>query len=271
MRGQWIVLIACWWSLFACDNNNNAPAVGAPAPMVTTNDSGKSNFFQEKERTGQPAAFLPLLDSSYYKNRDSFTTAFQQHYQLSNNTLLHRQVTSLYGAVDSVFWLCFGQETNSSNCNYPLKELHFIFNHKGQLLYQKQVHSAQFLENAIDSTPIYLAVEHNCEGEGQHQAYILQEGQLVNVLNVLFENMPLTFDVKEDSSVFQGGALQASLKDLNQDGHPDLVLQGKEVQLISPSGGRFSVNRPYRRDRVSYHFLYEPAKEVFVFAPTSSH
>lgn len=271
MRGHWMVFLGCLWSLLACNNDNNTAVVATPTSKATPNNHGGSNFFQEKEKTGKATAFLPLLDSSYYKNRDSFATAFKQYYQLGTANLLDRQVTSLYGAVDSIFWLRFSSPQAPSTCSYPAQEQHFIFNHKGQLLHKKQVYSAQFLENAIDSTPVYLTVEHHCEGEGQHQAYILQEGQLVNVLNVLFDNMPLTFDVKEDSSVFQGGVLQASLADVNQDGYPDLVLQGKKVELYSPSGKHYSVQRPYKRTAVHYHFLYEPAKEIFVFDATAPH
>lgn len=266
---QWIgvaVVLCLLWSCTA-----ETPETTSSSSKVLSVDSTlEVTFFQENGVGAAPtSAFLPLLDSSYYTNRDSFVVAFRQMYALpSQSQLLAHQKTTLYGATDSLFWLRFDQVEVNSTCPQPLKEHHFIFDNQGQLLYRKQVHSAQFLVNAIDSMPIYLTIEHDCEGEGYHHAYILQEGDFLEVLNVFFENMPMTFDAKEDSSVFQAaGALEPLSKDVNGDGYPDLVLQGKRVQLYSKSGKRFTVQRPYRRDRIAYYFLYEPAKENFIFDP----
>lgn len=273
MNRQWIVFGGFLLGIWSCKESTTAPDLLSPTKITIVDSSLKTNFFQENEgNSTDKLAFLPLLDSSYYTSRDSFANAFKKHYQVPNtSSLLGLQVSHLYGAADSIFWLRFNNNTQASNCAYPLKEQHFIFDHHGKLLYQNYVHSAHFLDNAIDSTPIYLTIEHTCEGEGRHHAYILQEEQLVDVLNVFFENMPITFDCKEDSSVFQAaGALKPLLTDVNKDGHNDLLLQGKRLQLYGNSGKRFSIQRPYRRDLVQYYFLYEPTKEIFIYAPSFS-
>jgi hypothetical protein len=270
MTKQWISVIGCLLVCWACGVPDTEKEQTATAVPRAQDSVRAANFFREAASSSkQQLAFLPLLDSSYYYNKDSFVLAFQQHYQLpATATLLEIQHSRLYGAVDTIFWLRFGNSFMDSSCQQPLQEQHFILNHQGQLLEQKLVHSGQLLDNAIDSTPIFLTVEHNCEGEGYHHAYVVQEGKLVDILNVFFDNMPLTFDNKADSSVFQaGGALQAQLQDVNKDGQPDLLLKGKKLQLYSRSGKRFSTRYPYRRDPICYYFLYEPAKELFIFEP----
>ncbi len=268
MKCYWISIISLLSLLCACETA--APeSTKPPTTGSATKGNADVNFFQQKATGIEKYRFRPLLDSSYYLQRDSFVMALQQHYGIpSEHDLLERQVKQLYGARDSVFWLRFSNRKTVPDCPHPLQEQHFIFDHKGQLLYQNYVHSAQFLDNAIDSLPVYLTVEHNCEGEGQHHAYVVQQGQLLDVLNVLFENTPQTVDAKEDSSVFQGGKLLPVVIDANEDGYADLVLQGKRLKLYSRSGKRFSVQRPYHREQITYYFLYQPAKEVFVFAPT---
>lgn len=273
MTKQWISIVSCLLVCGACGVSVSEEVPPAPAIQIAQDSIGTANFFREAGTSNmQQLAFLPLLDSSYYYNKDSFTFAFRQHYQLpSTAALLEMQHHHLYGAIDSIFWLRFAHSSSETTCQQPLLEQHFILDHQGQLLEQKIVYSGQFLDHAIDSMPIFITVEHNCEGEGYHHAYVIQEGKLVDVLNVFFENMPLTFDAKADSSVFQaGGALQPQLRDVNGDGHPDLLLQGKKLQLYSRSGKRFGIRYPYRRDPLCYYFLYEPAKELFIFEPNFS-
>ncbi|MGH1335851.1 MAG: hypothetical protein ACRBFS_06955 [Aureispira sp.] len=270
MKRQWISIIGFLLGLGACGETGTTVSTTTPSALVVKDSTLAVDFFQNNGANSlEQTAFLPLLDSSYYTNKDSFIGAFKAQYQVPGHyILLDVESTPLYGAIDSIFCVRFDQRLSTASCQHPLKEQHFIFDRVGQLLYKKEVHSAQFLPHAIDSTPVYLTIEHNCEGEGQHYAYVLQEGQLVNVLNVFFENMPMTFDAKEDSSVFQAaGALEPFLEDCNKDGYLDLALKGKRVQLYSRSGKRFSVQRPYRRDPVQYYFLYEPAKEIFIFDP----
>ncbi|MFK7798718.1 MAG: hypothetical protein AB8E82_14810 [Aureispira sp.] len=270
MTKQWISIIGCLFVCWACGVSEEKEQT-ATTIQIVQDSIGSANFFREAGITvKQQLPFSPLLDSSYYYNKDSFALAFQQHYQLpSNTTLLEMQHRHLYGAIDTIFWLRFVHSPSDTTCQQPLLEQHFILDHQGQLLEQKMVYSGHFLDNAIDSIPIFITVEHNCEGEGYHHAYIVQEGKLVDILNVFFDNMPLTFDAKADSCVFQaGGALQPQLRDVNQDGYPDLLLQGKKLQLYSRSGKRFSIRYPYRRDPLCYYFLYEPAKELFIFEPS---
>ena len=270
MIKQWIYILVCLCIGWACGGADREEEQTHRAVQLIQDSVEAANFFREAGiNHKQTAAFLPLLDSSYYYNKDSFTLTFQQHYQLSSaTTLLEMQPHHLYGAMDSIFWLRFGYSSSDTSCQQPLQEQHFILDHEGKLLEQKMVHSGQFLDNAIDSMPIFITVEHNCEGEGYHHVYVVQEGKLVDVLNVFFDNMPLTFDNKADSSVFQaGGVLQPHLQDVNQDGHPDLLLKGKKLQLYSRSGKRFSVRYPYQRVPICYFFLYEPAKELFIFEP----
>jgi hypothetical protein len=265
MKYYWIFLLGMGY--WAC--TSTAPDAKEQTVVQPLVDSTIAvDFFQDKATAGQRVAFLPLLDSSYYTQRDSFVQVFRRHYQVpAAHALLGLQTTRLYGAPDSLFWLRFGNSQPAPDCSHPMLEQHFIFDHKGRLLYQNYVQHGQFLANAIDSTPIYVTVEHGCAGTGRHYAYVWQAGQLLDVLNPLFENTPITFDAQEDSSVFQGGALLPFVKDANGDGAADLVLKGVRLDLYSRSGKRFGVRRPYRRKRVAYYFLYQPAKEIFVFAP----
>ena len=261
----WVIGIAMvLWGLWGCQSNAPEPAPAVRPPVIDP-ITVPEDFFEG----GNPSSkvFLPLLDTAFDGQSDQLAQALRDQYNLpAAAALLRVERHRLYGLPDSVIWIEMGTNApGDSTCPYPISRHQLLFDHQAQLIHQSTAVFAEFLPYALDSLPLYIEAGTACQAEGQHQVLRYHNGALIDLLNPLLNNTPLTYDIHPDSSLMEQGRLQPRLEDLNQDGYLDLVLEGKKALLYSPAGNRYSPQRPYRRIPLRYHFLYDPAKEYFVY------
>ena len=231
----------------------------------------QTNIFQDpfEEKQGvQQLVFPYVLDSTFYKHPDSFLLALGDYYQqeaLAQTTITAFEQQTLQGFPDSVWFVnCQSTVATNDSCAFPMFHTQYIFNHKGNLIHKGKAVHAQFLPMMEDSICLYMTVDHDCEGNGQHHFYAYEHGQLIDIFNVLMNQTPKTYDANPEGGMFQKNQLNLIVQDIDQDGHQDIMLKGKWLVLESPKGKKYTPSYPFKRNPINYTFLYKPAKEYFL-------
>ena len=90
-----------------------------------------------------------------------------------------------------------------------------------------------------------------------HHFYKFDQGELLDIFNVLLENTPPTFDaIASDGSDFQPQELELKMEDKNDDKIKDICFKGMK-QLYK--NGNFIKAQP-----VEYVFIYQPGEDWFL-------
>lgn len=237
----------------------------------TSDNIFKDDFDPQNELYEQ--VFPWVLDSTYYKNPSLLIEQLSTVYGLKNpskTVIINFELQQLHGLLDSVLFInCATNLPIDSTCLHPTFHTQYLFSSKGKLIYKNQAAIAQFIPNVIDSLPIYMSIQHDCSGYGHHHFYSYQEGKLIDIFNVFMNEHPTTYDANpENGGMIRKKYFDVVIQDSNQDGFNDIVLKGKWLVLENKYGKRTHPSRPFKAEKVVYHFLYKPTKEYFLLEPS---
>lgn len=261
--GIGIMLLSCTSSVSSTDEPTALPST----PTV----SNQQNIFQDNLKSTvktNKQVFPWVLDSSFYNNPEKLLQQLGIFYgqeQTSSTTITAFERQQLYGLKDSVWFVnCSSMTSTDSSCLYPTTNTQYIFDHQGYLIHKDQAAMAQFIPAVLDSMPLYMTIQHDCMGNGQHHFYMYQQGALIDIFNVLMDNTPKTYDANPDEGMFYNKHLKVFIQDNNKDGYPDIVLKGKWLVLENQKGQKYSPSRPFKIQTIQYPFIYKPTKEYFL-------
>lgn len=261
--GIGIMLLSCTSSVSSTDEPTALPST----PTV----SNQQNIFQDNLKSTvktNKQVFPWVLDSTFYNNPEELLQQLGIFYgqeQTSPTTITAFERQQLYGLKDSVWFVnCSSMTSTDSSCLYPTTNTQYIFDHQGYLIHKDQAAMAQFIPAVLDSMPLYMTIQHDCMGNGQHHFYMYQQGALIDIFNVLMDNTPKTYDANPDEGMFYNKHLKVFIQDNNKDGYPDIVLKGKWLVLENQKGQKYSPSRPFKIQTIQYPFIYKPTKEYFL-------
>lgn len=223
-------------------------------------------FAEDKQQNWSKKIFTPLLDSTFYTNQKVFIEQLGIYYDkkhLEHTEIIAFESHKVYGITDSIWFINCKTTLDGYGCPYPMMHTQYLFNAKGQLIHKGESLAAKFIPLIQDSISVFSTVQQDCEGNGQHHVYLYQQGQMIDVFNILMETTPKTVDSNPNGGMFQKNYLTLRTKDLNQDGFEDLVLTGKWL-VLEHKGKKYSPSAPYRRRYVTYKLLYKPTKEYYL-------
>lgn len=260
--------------LCACSSSTSQTSATNTTSIDSINANSNQNIFKDnfdREKVLYKKTFAALLDSTYYKNPAFFVERLGSLYDqkgLSPSSILSLEQQQLIGVKDSIWFInCITTPNSADSCAFPMLQTQYLFDHKGHLLHKGVATVAQFIPNVLDSTPIYMTITNDCQGNGQHHFYTYQQGKLIDVFNVLMDNTPITYDINpEGGGLFRKNHLETFIQDINQDGFNDILLKGKWLVLDNGKGRTYPPTRPFKAERVEYQFLYNPTKETFLLA-----
>ncbi|BDS09462.1 hypothetical protein [Aureispira anguillae] len=242
------------------------PSINLVTPSAQSQNIFQDNFKAQKEIHQQ--VFSWVMDSTYYTNPSLLVKQLGLFYGQKNvaqTTIVAFEQQRLYGLKDSVWFINCQSISEDSDCAYPTMHTQYLFNHQGKLIHKNQAAIAQFIPAVLDSLPIYMSINHDCSGNGQHHFYVYQQGKLIDIFNVLLNNTPKTYDANpEGKGMFRKKHLDWFIQDLNQDGYNDILLKGKWLVLENDKGKKVPATRPLKAERVAYKFIYKPTKEYFL-------
>jgi len=235
-------------------------------PLVDTTVPANNIFTEDEQQDWSDKIFTPLLDSTFYTNPQEFIQQLGVFYgqkHIEQTEILAFESQYLHGLADSVWLISCKTTLDGYGCAYPMMHTQYLFTAKGKLIHKGKSLAAQFIPLIKDSVFVYTTVQQDCDGNGQHHVYLYQQGQLIDVFNILMENTPKTVDSNPSGGMFQKNYLTLRTKDLDQDGFEDLILTGKWLEL-EHNGKKYPPTAPYRRRYVTYKLLYKPTKEYYL-------
>ena len=271
MLVRFFLLFSFVSTLVACTSTVSTQQVTTSTLVDTTSLGLNENIFGDNfdnEKKMHEVVFPSILDSTYYKNPSLFLQTLGLTYGQANiaeASILAFEQQQLFGLKDSIWFVnCLSPANTADSCAFPMLQTQYLFDHKGHLLHKSTAALAQFIPTMLDSMPIYMTITNDCAGNGQHHFYTYQEGELIDIFNVLLNNTPKTYDINPEGGVFRKDHLEVLVEDLNLDGFNDIRLKGKWLVLDNGKGRKYPVTRPFKAEPVEYQFLYNPTKEVFV-------
>jgi hypothetical protein len=229
-----------------------------------------NNIFQDdfkKEQEIYDQVFFYVMDSTYYQNPTLLIEQLGIFYGQKNvaqTTIVAFERQQLYGIPDSVWFINCKSTLEGYGCAYPTMHTQYLFNNQGRLIHKNQAAFAKFIPVIKEKPPLYMSIDHDCDGNGQHHFYIHEHGKLIDIFNVLMNDTPKTFDSNPNKGMFKKNYLTLLVKDVNEDGHNDIVLKGKWLILESETGKKYNASRPFKTELLEYSFLYKPTKEYFL-------
>lgn len=255
--------------LQSCSSSSSPEKQTTSQPNIVASNSSQNifqdGFDQQKEIYDQ--VFPWIMDSTFYTDPNLLIEqlgVFYGHKNTDKTTIVNFERQQLYGLTDSIWFLNCKITLDDYGCTYPTMHTQYLFNHQGKLIHKNQAAVAQFVPAVIDSLPIYMSLNHDCQGNGQHHFYIYQQGKLIDVFNVLMNDSPKTYDANPDKGMFRKKHLDFVIQDSNNDGYNDILLTGKWLVLENKNGKKAPPNRPFKAEKVAYHFIYKPTKEYFL-------
>lgn len=231
----------------------------------TENNIFQDDFDQDKEIYEQE--FPWIKDSTYYQNPRLLIQQLEAFYGQKNTdqtTITSFERHQLYGITDSIWFLNCKSSTEGTLCPFPTLNTQYLFDNNGKLIHKNTAAVAQFVPMMKDSIPLYMSIDHDCNGNGQHHFYMYESGKLIDIFNVLMNDTPKTFDSNPVDGMFQNNYLTLAVQDINQDGHNDIVLKGKWLILENEKNQKYTPTNPFKTENMEYKFLYKPTKEYFL-------
>lgn len=263
-------LFFCLILLQACTTTPSSQEGTTSTLVDTTSSSINENIFADNfdnKKQLYDLVFSSILDSTYYNDPNFFLRNLGRtygHANIAETNIVAFEQQALFGLKDSIWFVnCSSPADTADHCAFPMLQTQYLFDNKGRLFHTGVATIAQFIPLVLDSMPIYMTITNDCNGNGQHHFYAYQQGNLIDIFNVLMNNTPKTYDVNPEGGVFRKDYLEVIVEDLNQDGFNDLLLKGKWLVLDNGKGRSFPVSRPFKAEPVAYQFLYSPTKELF--------
>jgi len=204
--------------------------------------------------------FNPILDSESRKDMTELlkTLSSFYHIQLQPKTAISRCYSSqIYGGEDSV-WVIETVVEKDSSCLPHGHRSQFFFDTKGHLIHSDNAATVTWIFFKKEAKPLLMTLETDCKGKGYHHFHKMENGELIDIFNVLLENTPPTYDANaaDDNISYQPNELELKLDDRNKDGQQDVIFAGKK-QIYKDGNLQ-------KTESVEYTFLYEPGEDWFV-------
>lgn len=231
--------------------------------------NSENNIFEdnfEEDKAIYDKVFPWIKDSTYYKNPNLLIQKLGEYYDQNTqqSSISSYQQQRLYGLQDSIWFLNCKSAAKDSSCAYPSSSTQYLFDKEGKLLYKNTAIFTQFIPIMPDSLALYMSVEQDCEGNGNHHLYRYQHGELIDIFNTLMNDSPKTVDANPEGGMFQNNFLSWIVSDLDEDGYNDVTLKGKWLVLENEAGNKRLPSNPFQMDNIEYKFLYKPTKEYFL-------
>ncbi len=269
---SWLLLVSlCVLLLVACQPNNSTPTTSTKAVLDSSAiETTDHTIFEEKiSKTAiDTHKFVWIIDSTFYTAPTVLLAKLDSLYDYSytaKTKLLNKQQYQIQGQEQAVYLLQVAASTVTANCDNTPTIDYFLFDYKGQLLLQKQAKEVALLPMLKDSVALLMTLEVNCEQMGSYRLYAYQNGEMIDVLNTLLDEAPITYDGNPaGGGKFQKDKLRWSVVDLNEDGHNDWLLEGKWLVLENETGRTYKPSYPYKIEPIRQAYIYIPAKELFL-------
>lgn len=261
--------------LFFCACTNSTieknPNTGKIDSTNVNTGISKADLFKDEEerlKARRNLVFTAILDSAGRADKSKLLAKLKAAYDPTMSNSMELSSCSyhfLYGSQDSI-WQISLKSSEENLCNPFGLRRQFVFDAAGHLIFEDSAARFEFVKVWEDKPALLMTLNSDCEGTGQHHFYKYQSGQLIDIFNVLLETTPLTYDEQkaEDYAVLQPALLPLRIEDRNKDGRNDLVFSGQRLLLKGPDNKEYTIQNPYRKEKVEYVFLYEPGEDWFV-------
>lgn len=242
----------------ACEqNSSNIGSFEPPQDSIIYVPSTNAARQLEADEKRRQQVFVALVQGMYKEDSEGFLQEFKRLYGENPKLgeLQELQKMAIYGFGDSLMLLSFAY-TEDSTCAGANEKKLFIFNKKGQLLYEQAYYSLRQVQVWEEKEPLLLLCITSCDAKGKHNLYRGVAGELVNVLNPLEEETPPSYDAQ----AYNPAEMRLEVKDLNRDSMPDLFFSTESYRLTTES-------KRIKDSKFPLHmaFLYRPSKESFVW------
>ena len=263
-----IFIIAIFSFLVACNDGQISDKTVSSELDSLKNKTPKGELFKEDTISmdaQRERVFRPILSSEARKDGNLLLKKFKDFYpvKLEKGLKLKKCYSvKMYGCKDSI-WVMEAIHPNDSNClPHGLKQQLF-FDAKGHLIHTDKASNIGWTVIKENQGPLLVTLNTDCNGKGYHHVYKFENGELIDIFNVLLENTPATFDSNQegDDVNFQPNELELKIEDRNKDKRNDLVFKGTRQT--------FKDKKFLNASPIEYVFLYQPGEDWFVLKSSS--
>lgn len=247
--------------IYGCDNSssNNGIAVKTDSGNVK---KPKGDLFKEDSLSFEAQKnkiFKPILNKSSRAETEKLLERFSESYQLQieDGLVLNKVYSSkIYGYNDSI-WVMECAVPKDSLCKPHGRKQQFIFDAKGHLIHIDRAAVLKWVNFKDKGAPLLMTLNTDCKEFGYHHFYKFDQGELLDIFNVLLENTPPTYDKDPtDGFDFQPQELELKMEDKNEDKIKDICFKGMK-QIYK--NANFVKAEP-----VEYVFIYQPGEDWFL-------
>ncbi len=253
-----------------CGSNFNSENKFAEISDTNENQVVKYNIFDEKSSPEQEVynqVFPYVLNNTFIKNPDKFVKKLGEYYRLDkidNTSIEFCGKKALFGSDEAIWFVNCKSVYKDDNCDYPADYTQFLFSAEGRLIFKNHAQIAAFVPVMKDSVPLFMCVERDCKGNGQHHFYRYENGKIIDVFNVLMNDSPKTYDCNPFSGLFKNNTLKPQILDIDDDGFNDIRLSGEWLIPENKTEKTITKDSKFKTKSVRYDFLYKPVKEFFI-------
>jgi hypothetical protein len=256
-----------FFMLHACDNN---PSNLQKLDMIAVDSlirQPKGELFKEDSfsfEAQRNKIFHPILNSDIRNDAVLLLNKFKASYKIPLDTgmeLFKLYSVRIYGYNDSI-WAMECIVKNDSLCKPHGRKQQMFFDAKGHLIHVDNAAKIRWVSFMDGKAPLLMTLNTDCEGKGYHHFYKYEQGELLDIFNVLLENTPATFDSNpSDNFDFQPQELDLKMEDRNGDNIKDIVFKGVRQQY---KNGIF-----VKAQAIEYVFIYQPGEDWFLLKSLS--
>jgi hypothetical protein len=253
-----------------CNSNFNSENKITEISDTIENQTVNYNIFDENSSEEQEIynqIFPFILNNTFSKNPIKFVKKLGEYYRLDNIDNTSIEVCGkkrLFGSDEKIWFVNCKSVFKDDNCDYPAYYTQFLFSAQGRLIFKNHAQIAEFFPVMKDSVPLFMCVERDCKGNGQHHFYRYENGKIIDVFNVLMNDTPKTYDCNPISGLFKNNVLEPEILDIDEDGFNDIRLSGEWLIPENKNEKNITEDSQFRTKSVTYNFLYKPVKEFFI-------
>lgn len=251
----------------ACDNNPSNFQKPDKIVVDSLIRQPKGDLFKEDSfsfELQRNKIFYPILNSDIRNDGVLILKKYKSLYEnpWSDGMVLTKlYAVQIYGYNDSI-WAMECIIKNDSLCKPHGRKQQMFFDAKGHLIHFDNASKIRWVSFMDGKAPLLMTLNTDCEGKGYHHFYKYEQGELLDIFNVLLENTPATFDSNpSDNFDFQPQELDLKMEDRNGDKIKDIVFKGMRQQY---ENGIF-----VKAQAIEYVFIYQPGEDWFLLKSLS--
>jgi len=264
---QFIVIFLLFPLLISCDNATQINETIAETKDNSKSKKLKGELFKEDSlsyEAQKDKVFRPIISKSQRSETENLLEKLSDSYQipLENGLELNKvYATKIYGYADSI-WVMECSVPKDSLCKPHGRKQQFFFDAKGHLIHNDKASSIKWVNFKEKTAPLLMTLNSDCKGIGYHHFYKFDQGELLDIFNVLLENTPATFDANSsDGFDFKPFELELKMEDKNDDKIKDICFKGMKQ---SYKNGNFMKAEP-----IEYVFIYQLGEDWFLLKSLS--